>query len=200
MINCVVGKIGSGKSYFLVNVMLKELQRGYDVWMNFHVNTEAVYKYLQQQRETKILGIFKRRFKNPIGKVYFWRELPELYKIKRATILVDEMHIWLDSREWFKLDKIFKYKLSQSRHQGLDLWGATQNFKRVDVVFRDLVDVIYKVTKLSKLFIIKNYDPTEFESTKRKAFYANFLWFDKTVAKLYDTHEDIFNELLKNKI
>lgn len=131
MINIITGKPGMGKTYALVKIALRALKNGRDVYSNFHIDFTSL----------------NLKSKNSLGKLYFWKDVSDLMSIRHGEILMDEAQIYLNSRKWSSLPPELMYKLQQHRKQGLNIWGAVQNIKRIDTVCRELVNSVFVVKR-----------------------------------------------------
>jgi len=121
-------------------------------------------------------------------------------------VVLDEVQTYLNSRNWDKLDIRFQLLLQQHRKRGLDIIGATQSIKRADVVFRELVQVFYRIRKIvafklpySSLafgfFYLREYDPDQIEGsgdkTRQKALSWPLPFFaDPYTFSVYDTTQE----------
>jgi zona occludens toxin (predicted ATPase) len=180
MIHIVVGKPGTGKTYYLVAKALKMLNKGRDVYSNFFIDINKFEK----------LGMLKKKH----GCLSFWKKASDLLPIKHGVIIMDECQIYFNSRSWKDLPETLQYKFQQHRKQGLDIWGAVQNLKRVEIVLRELVNWVYDTRKIFNLFIVKQYDPDDISSKNRNNYGMSFSFFNKKLASCYDT----FQEIAKN--
>jgi hypothetical protein len=128
MIICVTGKNGMGKSYWLAQMALWHYRQGANIFHNF--------PYLNFD---KVKGV-----KTP-GKLIYWQNASEWYNAENGIIIADELQMIMNSRKWYSLPEELQYKLQQHRKDGLDIYGASQSVKRVDTVFRELVQKIYSI-------------------------------------------------------
>lgn len=177
MINIIVGKPGTGKTYYLVAKAVKMLNKNRDVYSNFFIDIDKLEK----------LG----RLKKVHGKLTFWKSAHDLIDIKQGVILMDECQIYFNSRQWKDLPESLQYKLQQHRKQGLDIWGAVQNLKRVEIVLRELVNWVYETKKIFGIFIIKSYDPDDINKSTRRSYSFTISFFNKKLASCYDTFQEI---------
>lgn len=214
MINVVVGKPGSGKTYYLVKKAHKFLRQGRDVYSNFYIDFKSYDQETRKKFINRWLGKFynlpfvrnvRLRFFNKkdrrLGKLYFWNELEDLLEIRGGEILIDECQIYFNSRSWKKLPFRLQYKFQQHRkhikknndgsYMALNIWGAVQNVKRIDTVVRELVNNIYSLKKVGLLFRACLYDIEDIDKEKRKPYKVSLFLFDKHLAKCYDTFQEI---------
>jgi len=216
MINIITGKPGTGKTYNLVRLAHIFIQSGRDVYSNFYINYDEYdkkrrktllnrFRYFLRMFCTRRLG-FKFRPKH-LGTIYFWENLEDLIDIRGGEILIDECQIYFNSREWKKLPVRLQYKFQQHRkhikrdEQGkiinLNIWGAVQNVRRIDTVVRELVNNVFVLKKAGPIFLAKQYDIEDIDRERRTCYSREFFLFNKTLAKSYDTFEEI--QGFKNK-
>ena len=120
-------------------------------------------------------------------------------QLQNAVLLLDEMHVWIDSRSSMKQkNKGITYFILQTRKRNVRLLYSTQHLHQVDKRLRDSTDVIVFCRNLSnKTSTVKSADaPTyillesvfqwrEEMTPKKRILYAN------PVYPLYDTTEMI---------
>jgi len=214
MINIVVGKPGSGKTYYLVRKAYRFLRQGRDVYSNFFIDFKSYDEETRKKPFNRCLDRFynlplvrdirAKLFHNKnrkVGKLYFWNELEDLLEIRGGEILIDECQIYFNSRSWKKLPFRLQYKLQQHRKHirkngdgsfmALNIWGAVQNVKRIDTVVRELVNNIYSLKKVGPLFRACLYDIEDIDKEKRKPYKINLFLFSKKLAACYDTFQEI---------
>lgn len=214
MINIVVGKPGSGKTYYLVRKAHRFLRQGRDVYSNFFIDFKSYDEETRKKPLNRWLDsfcslpfvrdirakLFHNKNRQP-GKLYFWNELEDLLEIRGGEILIDECQIYFNSRSWKKLPFRLQYKLQQHRKHirkngdgsfmALNIWGAVQNVKRIDTVVRELVNNIYSLKKIGLLFRACLYDIEDIDKEKRKPYKISLFLFSKKLAACYDTFQEI---------
>jgi len=168
MINIITGKPGSGKSYFLAK-KIKEL--------------------LALQKQVYVPSYFKVKYEG--DNLHYFTDLKEIQRVQDATIFIDEAQIFFNCRQWEILDPIFQYKLQQHRHHRVDIWGAVQNIKRLDVVVRELVHHYYEVRNLGFLFLVFEFNPDDANKVRRSWLSMSFILKRKKIYDFYDTYADI---------
>jgi hypothetical protein len=129
---CYEGKPGEGKTLLATRDAIAYMRQGVDVWANYKIRDPV------SGQEAKRLTS--------------WRELVTVsvaaLGVGRPTIFViDEVHMWCDSRLWQKAPGWWKAIMSQRRHFGVGIICTTQSLKRVDVILRDLCDELVRVRK-----------------------------------------------------
>lgn len=180
MINIVVGKPGTGKTYFLVKKAWEFHRQGLDVYSNFKLDFSWLHK------------------KNKLyGNIYYWEDLEDLLSIRGGQILIDECQIYFNSRGWKDLPPKLQYKFQQHRkHRGqkgqsLDIWGAVQNVKRIDTVVRELVNSVYQLKKFGPFMQASEYDIDQIDKEKKQCYSRTRFFLSKKIYMSYDTYAEI---------
>jgi len=183
-ISIVEGRPGTGKSVFLTVMILRYLNAGHEVYSNVDIKLKETDK----------------RFL----RFHLIESLDECTKLRKGKIVLDEVQVYLNSRNWDKLPVKFQLFLQQHRHRGLDILGATQSVKRADVIFRELVQFFHVVSKVFTLkigknvyglFVLREYDADALEVDKvdrykhRVGRFPQLLVADPFIFKVYDTHQ-----------
>lgn len=188
MIILHTGKLGVGKSYSATAEVWKLIHNGKDCYVNWKIDFT---KYFLKKRR----GIWYRIW-NPvriIGKVYYWETLDDLYKIRNGELFFDEAHMSIDARDFSKLPKHFKTKLTQSRKYGLNLHFISQHSQQIDIAVRRLANSIIVHTRFWKFMWWREYDGEVIENLanpllpKPKSIGFGFYLFSKGLARSYDT-------------
>ena len=123
MIFAYVGKTGNGKSAYASSLIRKSIASGIKVYTNIHVKeTSPLFRY--------------------------FKDFSVLTDVTEGEIICDEAQTYLNSRDWAKLPQSFQLLLQQHRHRGLNFHGFTQSIKRMDTVFRELVQEFYSLHKI----------------------------------------------------
>jgi len=182
MINVVVGKPGQGKTLYLVKLAAEEMDLGRDVYSNFYINRDKLIAN----------GLIKKP--QGAGNLFFWKRTSELIKLRKGLILIDECQIYFNSRSWKTLPPELQYKFQQHRKHGLDIWGAVQNLKRIDTVVRELVNTVYEVHKMGRIFRINGYDVEEIDKANRKGGIGRIFLLRKKLYECYDTMQEIASD------
>ena len=206
MINVIVGKPGTGKTYYLVKLARKFILSGRDVYSNFFINRKKLIEDYEQSRIYKLKKLFSERilkkpFLSEYGRIIFWVKLDDFLNIRGGEILIDECQIYFNSRKWKDLPERLQYKFQQHRkHIGhskdgkiieLNIWGAVQNVKRIDTVVRELVNNVFAVNHIARLFMIREYDIEEIDKVKKDCYSTKFFVLNKKTAESYNTREEI---------
>jgi hypothetical protein len=78
----------------------------------------------------------------------------ELVGCQNGTILLDELGVWMSSRDSMKLPKPVRDMLAQHRKNGLDLYWTAQHENRVDSIIRELTAICWRCRKLPYFGVI----------------------------------------------
>ena len=118
-----MGRQGSGKTIFLTKKAIELYKKGIKIYANFHLNNI------------------------PYEKINY-NDIVEC-KYSNCAVLIDEIHLLLPSREWYRphCKKICDSFLSQVRKQEVELYGTTQLLRKVDVRLREEADFYYECTR-----------------------------------------------------
>ena len=169
MIAGFIGKMGSGKTLSMVRETLKYYNEGYTIYSNFHV--EVPYEPLDF---TKLFAMAEAQ--TPLNDV---------------VILLDEVHILLDSRSSMKKEnKVVSFWLNQTRKMGVKLYYTTQHLHQIDKRLRAGTDFfcfcegIKYLQKEREYFICVN-QITDGDNVREERFIGNKFY------KYYDTNQII---------
>jgi hypothetical protein len=180
MIICYSGKMRSGKSY----VMAK------NVYKHFLLKNRVVYSNMA--------------FDYYGDNLHYWSRLEDLYALRNAIIVMDEIHVYLNSRSWKNAPLEFLRQLSQSGKKGVHIVATVQNVGRIDTVFRELIDYFYWVErypyssnpyhdpKKPILFRVNQHDSMmAVRGDLSKPARSRFVLFSKKWANRYDTSQEV---------
>lgn len=168
MIYGISGKTGGGKSYEAVvnHVIPTVTQQKRKVVTNLPLNVDhfcAVYGHYCRD----LIEVVEGQFHNfggerPFSKVAHYLQYEDWKNDNNQGVcfVIDECHLPLGKG---KTNHEVKEFYSMSRHYGFDITLLTQNFRKVDVDIRDLVDVHYRCIKKSFMgqmdkYILKVHD------------------------------------------
>jgi len=137
MIHLIEGRQGSGKTLLLVKKAKEYYTKGYKIYSNVHLNN---IPYIPLNYDDIINC-----------------------NISKALVIIDEVHLLLPSRNWYKKSsmKIVDTFLSQIRKREIELYCTTQFIRKVDIRLREEADFIYycsKYVKKNKEFVLCTYD------------------------------------------
>lgn len=132
MISGVFGLVGSGKSLFLGMIAERAVQ-GKNI--NFHglqLGTQKKYDYVYTN--FKCDGCYKLEY-DKLG----------IYDFRNSLIIVDEIMLLSDSRDYKSFSQNLKFFFSQHRKGGNDFIYASQAYKDVDLKIRQRTAQYYYV-------------------------------------------------------
>lgn len=163
----IEGNIGSGKSVALTYFGLEEyflLKK--PIFSNFHLKGNIPHKVISFE---DLIDMATRKV-----------------ELKRAAILLDEAHIWIDSRtSASKLSRVFTYFVLQTGKQDINLYWASQRLSQVDLRLRQQTDIAVNVTKKNEVYHVLNMVNTHTGAEDKQTIYG------PDVYPFYDTHEII---------
>lgn len=137
------GKKGSGKSLFSA-LLVKAL---------FNEYARMAKKYPKLPRR-KLYVSSSLRLNKSIDRLHlkrdleYWSSTGELYEIRNADIIWDEIGKDFPAGSWAETPKRLKQVFSHLRKRGNRLFANTQMYEDVDVSFRRQVDYAYKIEKV----------------------------------------------------
>lgn len=183
MIVVITGLTGSGKTWFMTRLMLKDWKTGADIFANF-----PLY------------------FPNENERVNRWHNLDELYRLSHGVIAIDEGQKLFDARRWGSLPVSFAEKIAQHRKHFLDIYTTTQDVGHIDIrvrsnihelfncqsIFRlpgnDRIKPILQLIRITKKKrVLSDGDRLIWQVVSKKYFLISRLW----TKELYNTYGDI---------
>lgn len=166
MIEGLIGRPGSGKSYTLTERAVREGRRGRQVFCNYGLVGENIWTFSPDQ----------------------------LLDLPPGLIVIDEAHLWFSARQSLRLPPSWLAMLSQTRKNGWDLLWCAQHETRVDRVLRDVSSYMWLCSAWFKrddhplFFVSDSYEPEYFRRPKKRLT-RRVRMFDQKVADAYDTLE-----------
>lgn len=163
MIKAYTGFPGSGKTFALTHIAWKEQRKGRKVFTNYPV--KGCYKITYDD-------LVKYTF--PVGSV----------------VLIDEAGRYFNSRDWSKLPPAVFDLFTLHRHMKLDLIVAVQNFQRIDLALREVIELVYWARNKPWLpfFVYEGYYAVEKVGMKGEADVRHVINKFSRSRKAYDTH------------
>lgn len=120
MITVITGLTGTGKTWLMTRLMLKDYKAGAEIFANF-----PLY------------------FPNDNERVSRWHNLDELYNLNGGVIAIDEGQKLFDARRWGSLPVSFAEKIAQHRKHFLDIYTTTQDIAHIDLRVRSNIHELY---------------------------------------------------------
>lgn len=163
MIQAYTGYPGAGKTFACTHEAMKAIKEGRIVFANYPVK-----------------GAYKITFDDLVNYTF----------PKGSTVIIDESGRWFNSRSWSKLPAEVFDLFTLHRHMRLDLIVAVQNFNRIDIALREVIELVWYARNLPFLpfFIYEGYYEVEKIGMKGEAQKRQYIWKWSRSRKLYDTH------------
>lgn len=140
------GKKGSGKSTLLQKLTYRYLRRGWTVYSTEVPHTPDQRKYFDF---TKVAEKGSLNFLAP--EHIFEYQFPE-----KSCILIDEVSLIWDNRDFKKMDKRIVEWFRYQRHHKCRVYFFSQTFD-IDKKLRDLCDDMYLVDKKFRVFVVASH-------------------------------------------
>lgn len=161
-VTAYVGLPGSGKSYALVEVAVRALAEGREVWCNSGFDV----------RGCKRFGSFEEFTQIPNGAVVVWDELP----------------LFVNARKWQEFPDGLMYRLTQIRKHGLELHYSTIDWRMVDVNVRRITFWTWECVGITQRLLRRRlYPPPERRVRGERARKSRWVWVKADIADAYDT-------------
>jgi len=185
------GRPGTGKTFNLVKDALKLLRNGEIVYSNFKIYWNGHKEERTRFKKFLVWIKIKKEWKDyPASNLRYWKKLEDLYRIEEGTILIDEAHVYMNSRRWKDLPEEMEKKLAQHRKDGLHIIGTVQSVNRLDTIFRELIDFWY-VYDNSWFFFVRWEFNLDDDKQKRFPLSRRYIFKRKKIYESYDTLEKI---------
>jgi len=185
------GRPGTGKTASLVNEVWKALDKGAVIYSNFYIDWKGYEeKKTRWKRFLKTIGLKKEWKSYPQSNLRSWTTLRDIMKIQNGIVVMDEAHMYMNSRKWKDMDLEFMRKLAQHRKDGIHIWGTVQNVKRLDVVIRELIDYWYVCSIFMGFIFQVEFDIDE-DQMKKHPLSQKFFYLSKKKMMRYDTLEKV---------
>ena len=133
MISAIFGLPGSGKSLTLSYIAYRAVNGKSINWHGLYLSTA---KYARIYTNFPFEGAYKLDFET-LGKADY----------NNCLMLIDEIQLFADSRNFKTFGDNLKYFFSMHRHDKIDIVYASQSFDNVDKRIRSLTDRLYYVDK-----------------------------------------------------
>lgn len=145
MIIGFIGSRNSGKTCSMTIEAYKKYRQGYKIYSNYHLNFPYTPITVDDIIDFAENGLY---FGNTI-------------------FLIDELHVWFDSRTRGKRNMIFSYFINQSSKNDIDIYYTSQFARQVEVRMRLNTEVVVECsckcfvwkTAHSEPYMVENYRP-----------------------------------------
>lgn len=186
-LNIVCGLTGSGKTYFIIRMIEKELKKlpeDFFVASNTPIN-------LPPEWGRKFLLIH-----NP----------KDLLDLERAVVIVDDAGSdrWFSARGWLKLDPRIQDKIINNRKDRLRIWASTQFYDSIDKYLRLNIHHYWEAVKImgsdefSKrvwgLHRYKRFHPRMADKIRRRKLQGKWFWLRRKYIDMFDTYAKVTDE------
>lgn len=153
MLSIFDGRPGDGKSYSAVALkILPHLAAGGYVATNIEMNPDGVAAYILK-RTGKVFNPDRLRILTEEEAPGFHKHIPPGNPDVQVLVVLDEAHLFFNSRDWAKSDKEHRgtFNLAtQHRKYYLDIILITQHFANIDSQFLRLVEELWRFRDLGK--------------------------------------------------
>lgn len=167
MITIIDGVSGSGKTYFLTELLYKRWKKGEEIKSNY-----------------------KLFFSEDSEGVGYFLTLGETYGLCNCTIALDEAQKLLNNHKWYLLPLNFAELIAGHRHDRIDIMTTTQNFYNLDPVMRRNVGGWYRCVRVFRFPFSDKYHPwlqwtRVIKMDKRDTLNQDTGWFKSRVRWLF---------------
>ena len=167
MVEGFTGLPGSGKTYFAVKRALEADKKGIPIWSNFKIDL-------------------------PNNKVNRFRDLKEVFHVRKGLIIIDEINLVCPSRFWNKFPPQLAYFWSQTRKFELDIIWTAQHIDRVDKIIKEISNYCWVFKKgMFGIHVGLQFLPEHVTKEKRETYDKVFFRIKKSIADNYNTFEII---------
>jgi len=162
----VVGRPGSGKTYWCVRLAYSRLKAGANVATNFTMTLPPE---------------LAARWQPFTG----WEDLMDLHD---CVVIIDEAHLMAPSHKSWSLPDEARWKLSQCRRFGLDVYWVSQHESRVNIALRQLTNYVWMCNSFrhGKSFRARCYEPEKLGKEGKHLEIRRYK-FDPEIGKLFDS-------------
>lgn len=163
MIEAVTGYPGSGKSFYLTYRAFMALKKKKLVFSSFYIK-----------------GAYRLTFEDLV-----------LYTFpKGSTVIIDESGRWFNARKWASLPSEVFDLFTLHRHMELDMLVAVQNFQRIDIALREVIELVWWARNywFLPVFVYDGYYDVDKLGMKGEANTKTYVNRWTKARKLYDTH------------
>lgn len=163
MIEALTGYPGTGKTFGLTNRAYKEMKKKRKVFSNYYIK-----------------GAYKLTFDDLVNFTF----------PSGSVVIIDESGRYFNARKWQSLPSEVFDLFTLHRHMQLDLIIAVQNFNRIDVALREVIELVWWSSNpwWSPWFIYEGYFDVDKLGMKGEASMRKYVSRFSRSRKLYDTH------------
>lgn len=191
----IIGKMGSGKSYFAVRMAYRRMVKGAAIYSNFSMHLDPLHpEPCPEKCETK--GRCKCVRHCPCQMAKRWTKFTDWEQflgISHAVVIIDEADLLAPAHDNKCISDAVRWKLKMCRKHKIDLYWIAQDHSQVSRLLRSVLTNEIRVCESwfgGYYFSAKTYPPKlvgrKGKHTSRSGFALN-----KRIAGLYDTLETI---------
>jgi len=194
MIEIYEGRLGGGKTYYAVRRMMEYMAAGGHVSSNIHLKWDKVCEYVLNKYSWKLVPE-QYLFLDDDQICLFHRYTPCGSFEQPSLVVIDEAHIWLNSRDWSQQSRELLTFLTQSRHCFTDIIFISQAALNCDKQIMRLVQYIWRFRDMKKYRIagigvgwpLNQFLRVQFDQDGTTVLDSVFEWKEKAVYELYDS-------------
>lgn len=154
MIECFEGRLGGGKTYSATARMVAHLARGGTVCTNIRLKWETIRAFVVERYGVEVeedqLIILSN---DKIGRFHThvpWGSLRGSAEQCRVLVVVDEAHLYFNSRDWSQSDREMLAFLTQSDKVSVDVIFISQSVLNMDKQFMRITQYIWRFRDMEK--------------------------------------------------
>jgi zona occludens toxin (predicted ATPase) len=195
LVRLVVGKLGSGKTFYAVIRAMEALMQGRVVVSNVEFNWPAVETYCRRQG-AKVPRENYRFVDSSL--LESGADVLARHLVKGAMVLLDEIHLFMDAREHRKNAEksgFFQELLTQARKYDLDIWLVSQSAANVDARLVRQATFIVRVSNWLHLPLLGTLFPFPYTVARtcapdgRTVYSRDWIYRSSKIGRLYDTKQ-----------
>jgi hypothetical protein len=202
----VLGRMGSGKSYFLAFVAWLAAKQGRQIFANYELTGSRPWSqymdYVNYFGRVDVLDKNgKRRGWVPVkppkeiapwsAPVVYESWIEEVIQVPNGSlVLVDEVHLWWSSQQW-RVPKNVEAWITQLRKRRITVFWASQDVRSVSRRLRGLTFAIWEANRYKQGHVYTLYEPIQAgrETTQKRPHVARVTMMrKKSVMAFYDTY------------
>lgn len=187
MIVLYSGKPRQGKTHEMVRDAYKRMKKNAGIWTWVNRPLGQTLKWGDLMNRVMVFDTLEE-----LNGLIEWMDERE---IKEVIIMIDEAQGYINARKWDLLSEEIQYLLQTHGHYGLDFYLTSQHESRIDIVCRQLVQVLYRFKCWHffgfVLFIGIEYDTDTMDKEVKKINGYRFYLRSPGDRILYDTHAKI---------
>lgn len=201
MIICYEGLLGGGKSYHAVQHALAYMAAGGHIFTNIKLLEEPCRDYCVRfhSRIIKFEELYHYVPNEQVSRMH--EQVIGGTSEKKTLAIFDELHLFLNARDWAQTSRDLLAWLTQTRKLYVDVIFITQHRNNVDKQFLRLVGEFYRFRDLREWVVLGGIKPRipmflscQYESDGRTLVKKRFEFINKEVFKCYAS-EQLFNSI-----